>query len=246
MKIRDAASIVLVDKSGHEPRILMGRRAAKHKFMPNIYVFPGGRVDYADRFGQVGRDYQNDTLDLLLQQMRGRTTALRAQMMGLAAIRETYEEVGLKIGVEADDVRPTANPSWAAFSKDGLKADLSKLAYIARAITPPGRNRRFDTRFFIADVGSYLDNQKAQSSEELEDVRWVTFKEIEELPLHFITKRILLSAKSALDLPNFGKVQPNVAFYRPKAGSSDVAKMLTELRAGATPLPSTEVQVEKT
>ena len=246
MIIKDAASIVLVDSRGQEPRILMGKRAAKHKFMPNIYVFPGGRVDYADRFGPVGRDYQGDTLDLLMQQMRGRTTALRAQMMGLAAIRETYEEVDLKIGIETDSVHKTANPSWAAFSKDGLKADLSKLTYIARAITPPGQNRRFDTRFFMADVSSYLDHQQAQSSEELEDVRWVTFEETKELPLHFITKRILLSAKDALERPDFGKTQPNVAFYRPKSGSKDVAKILTELRAGTAPLPPTEVEVEKT
>ena len=120
MIIKDAASIVLVDSRGQEPRILMGKRAAKHKFMPNIYVFPGGRVDYADRFGPVGRDYQGDTLDLLMQQMRGRTTALRAQMMGLAAIRETFEEVDLKIGIETDTVHKTTNPSWAAFSKDCL------------------------------------------------------------------------------------------------------------------------------
>ena len=246
MKIRDAASIVLVDSRGQEPRILMGKRAAKHKFMPNIYVFPGGRVDYADRFGPVGLNYQDDTLDLLMQQMRGRTTALRAQMMGLAAIRETFEEVDLKIGIESDTVHKTTNPSWAAFCKEGLKADLSKLSYIARAITPPGQNRRFDTRFFMADVSTYLDHQQAQSSDELEDVRWVTFEETKELPLHFITKRILLSAQSGLEGLNSGKAQPNVAFYRPKTGSKDVAKIMTELRAGAAPLPPTEVQVEKT
>lgn len=246
MIIKDAASIVLLDNRGEEPCILMGKRAAKHKFMPNIYVFPGGRVDYADRFGPVGRTYQDDTLDLLMQQMRGRTTALRAQMMGLAAIRETFEEVDLKIGIESDTVHKTTNPSWSAFCKEGLKADLSKLSYIARAITPPGQNRRFDTRFFMADVSRYLDHQQAQSSEELEDVRWVTFEETKELPLHFITKRILLSAKNALEGLQSGKTQPNVAFYRPKAGSKDVAKILTELRAGAAPLPATEVQVEKT
>ena len=246
MIIKDAASIVLVDSRGREPRILMGKRAAKHKFMPNIYVFPGGRVDFADRYGPVGLDYQDDTLDLLMQQMRGRTTALRAQMMGLAAIRETFEEVHLKIGIETDTVHKTGNPSWSAFCKSGLKADLSKLAYIARAVTPPGQNRRFDTRFFMADVSTYLDSQQAQSSEELEDVRWVTFEQTKELPLHFITKRILLSAKSALEGRNSGKNQPNVAFYRPKAGSKDVAKIMTELRAGAAPLPPTEVEVEKT
>ena len=246
MIIKDAASIVLVDSRGQEPRILMGKRAAKHKFMPNIYVFPGGRVDYADRFGPVGLNYQDDTLDLLMQQMRGRTTALRAQMMGLAAVRETFEEVGLKVGIESDTVHKTANPSWSAFCKDGLKADLSKLSFIARAITPPGQNRRFDTRFFMADVSTYLDNQQAQSSEELEDVRWVTFAETKDLPLHFITKRILLSAQSGLEGRHSGKTQPNVAFYRPKAGSKDVAKILTELRAGAAPLPPAEVQVEKT
>ena len=46
---RDAATLILVDRSAHPPKVLLGRRHAGHKFMPGKYVFPGGRVEPLDR-----------------------------------------------------------------------------------------------------------------------------------------------------------------------------------------------------
>ena len=48
MRPRDAATLILVRMKGKTPEVLMGCRAAAHAFMPNRYVFPGGRVDRAD------------------------------------------------------------------------------------------------------------------------------------------------------------------------------------------------------
>lgn len=45
---RDAATLIIVRTGAGEPRVLMGQRSANHKFMPNKFVFPGGKVDCAD------------------------------------------------------------------------------------------------------------------------------------------------------------------------------------------------------
>ncbi|MEO1066908.1 MAG: NUDIX hydrolase [Pseudomonadota bacterium] len=247
MRPKDASSIVLVDRRGPEPRLLMGRRAAKHAFMPNIYVFPGGRVDYGDRFAPVAIDYHADTLDLLMQQMKGRPTPLRARMLGLAAIRETHEEVGLILGVKTDVLRQYAQPTWAAFASAGIQPDLSRLTFIARAITPPGRNRRFDTRFFLADVSDILEQQEAHSSEELEDVRWVTLSEAADLETHPITDRVLDATGKALDHSqtdtSLGASPLAVPYYQPKRGGVRLEKLITYLRPGAEPIAGGEIEI---
>jgi len=48
LRPRDAATLILVRQRGKIPEVLLGCRDAKHAFMPNRYVFPGGRVDPAD------------------------------------------------------------------------------------------------------------------------------------------------------------------------------------------------------
>ena len=48
MRPRDAASIMLLDRVGGRVRVLMGRRHSAHAFMPDLYVFPGGRRDTGD------------------------------------------------------------------------------------------------------------------------------------------------------------------------------------------------------
>ena len=46
---KDASTLILLDRSGSEPKVLMGKRHDRHVFMPGAYVFPGGRVDPIDR-----------------------------------------------------------------------------------------------------------------------------------------------------------------------------------------------------
>jgi len=53
---KDASTLILLDRSGAEPKVLMGKRHDRHVFMPGAYVFPGGRVDPIDRSVDRSRD----------------------------------------------------------------------------------------------------------------------------------------------------------------------------------------------
>jgi 8-oxo-dGTP pyrophosphatase MutT (NUDIX family) len=169
--IRDAATLVLVDRAASAPRILMGRRRADLAFLANKFVFPGGRVDKADRTAPCQIPLAAAVCDKLLVGMRGRPNAARAHALAIAAIRETREEAGLVIG--APD-RP----------------DLSAISFFARAITPPGRPRRYDTRFFVADA-SAISTRAHDGDGELVDLSWFTLPEIRALDLPGITRLVI-------------------------------------------------------
>src|SRR5262249_27862865 len=81
---RDAATLILLDSSGGDLKILMGRRHAKHAFMPGKFVFPGGRTDRGDSRIVPAGDL--DPLELAKLQA-GRITASRARSIALSAVR---------------------------------------------------------------------------------------------------------------------------------------------------------------
>ena len=167
----DAASLLILDGAGADARVLMGRRSTAHAFMPAVYVFPGGRVDRTDtRARTLGTLRAEDERRLLLH--TSRPSPARARAMAVAALRETVEETGLVLGERRGD---------------GIVHDLSGLRYVARAITPPGRTRRFDARFF-ACRRSAVAHEGAPDTDELEDVRWVRLATAQdEVPLARIT-----------------------------------------------------------
>ncbi len=90
---KDSATLILVRHDDNHPRVLMGQRSAAHAFMPNKFVFPGGRLDPDDCKLKPGRDLHQSTLSRLMIRMRGRPSAVRARGLAMAAIRETLEEV---------------------------------------------------------------------------------------------------------------------------------------------------------
>src|SRR3977135_3838023 len=94
---RDAATLILVDRSEAMPKVLLGRRHAGHKFLPGRFVFPGGRVEPSDGRMPVGAPLDPGVEARLLQRVR-RPSATKARAFALAAIRETFEETGLLIG----------------------------------------------------------------------------------------------------------------------------------------------------
>ncbi|TIU16313.1 MAG: NUDIX hydrolase, partial [Mesorhizobium sp.] len=94
---RDAATLILLDRKGDEFLVLMGRRHARHAFMPGKFVFPGGRTDPADSRIPVATALQPEEQARLTAGV-GRTSPARARAIALSAIRETYEEAGLLIG----------------------------------------------------------------------------------------------------------------------------------------------------
>jgi 8-oxo-dGTP pyrophosphatase MutT (NUDIX family) len=185
LRPRDSATLILVRRDHSSPRILMGRRAGGHAFMPNKFVFPGGRLDPADCRVKPAKDLHPATLAKLMARMRGRPTPSRARGLAQAAVRETFEEAGLLFGR----------------TLPGDPPDLSGLTLFMRAITPPGRTRRFDSRFFVADAEalSNLDRPHHDGGGELLTLSWLTLDEIASLDLPLITVDVLKRLRPLLD-----------------------------------------------
>src|SRR5438876_8892846 len=94
LRPKDAATIILIDRSGATPKVLLGRRHHGHKFMPGKFVFPGGRMEPLDR--RMGAATPLDPrIEARLMQHTRRPSADKARALALAAIRETFEETGL-------------------------------------------------------------------------------------------------------------------------------------------------------
>ena len=201
MRPRDAATLILVRHDDMAPRILMGKRHAGHAFMPNKYVFPGGRVDRADSRIRPAADLPTPVQRQLMERMRGQPSAARARACALACVRETFEETGLVVGRRNEGPRPRSrHKDWDAYFRQGALPDLSRFAMVARAITPPYRTRRFDTRFFIADAGQILSDMHdtAGASGELLDLHWLTVAEARALELPNITRAVLDEVEARL------------------------------------------------
>jgi 8-oxo-dGTP pyrophosphatase MutT (NUDIX family) len=194
---RDAATLILVRRDGAEPRVLMGKRAASHKFMPNKYVFPGGRVDPGDGRLKPPMDLHPEVLRRLCLGC----SESRARALAMAAIRETWEETGLVLGEPDSATLRSRSPQWHSFLQHEVNPRLDTLQYIARAITPPYRNRRFDARFFMADVALVQKGleERPAGSGELLGLHWVGFEQAQSLELPHITRLVLAEVERRLD-----------------------------------------------
>ena len=93
---------------------------------------------------------------------------------------------------------PPPPPNWQDFAQTGHLPDLAKLTFFARAITPPGRPRRFDTRFFLADAAGLITPPKPKTDGELQESSWFTLADALALDLPSITRDILERLETAL------------------------------------------------
>jgi len=192
---KDASTIVIYRTIGERTEILMGERSGRHTFMPNTYVFPGGRVDAGDARIPPAKDLREDVMARLC---RGGCKPSRARALAIAAIRETFEETGLLIAASHDRPRKSKVDVWNQFGTSTCGPDLSKLDYIARAVTPPMRKKRFNTRFFVLDGANIAGT--LEGSGELLDMKWVTIEEALELDIPLITEYILTQVKEYLEI----------------------------------------------
>jgi len=189
---RDAATLMLIDRSGSKPEVLLGRRHHSHKFMPGKFVFPGGRIEPLDPVMSAVSELHPDTEKKLLQRV-GTPSARLARGFALATVRELAEETGLLLGVKRDTAPAVPVDLWAEFAKAKVHPDLAHIHFIARAITPPKRPRRFDTRFFTADftaVAHTIEGIVGPDSELVELV-WVPIEEATKLDMPTITGVVL-------------------------------------------------------
>jgi len=173
---RNASTMILVDGPKNDPKILMGKRNRKLKFMPGALVFPGGSVDRFDGSVPVSGGLTPNTEERLIRAMSGRPTPRGAKALGVAAVREVAEESGLLLGYNGDF--NSEHEDWKDFSEKSIVPSLSALRLFARAITPPGNSRRFDTWFFLArasEVG-YAPEDGFDPDGELEELQWISPK----------------------------------------------------------------------
>lgn len=214
LRPRDAATLIILRNDGPQPRIMMGKRHAGHRFMPNKYVFPGGRVDLADCRVKPARGLRPEVEQKLLSRMRGQPSRNRAQGLAMAAIRETFEETGLVVGVRNDAPPRTRSQPWRNFLDTGYAPDLGEMHFFARAITPPGRPRRFDTRFLVANASivANLNTPVETASDELLERHWMTFEDTRSLDLPWITGQILKRLQDRLDRAGNFKPASSVTF----------------------------------
>ena len=193
---KDAATLILVRREGRTPKILMGKRAAGHAFMPGKFVFPGGKVDRGDSRLRPPADLN----PAVLRRLMDGCSEARARALAIAAIRETYEETGLMLGERESPTLRTRSPHWQGFVAQGINPRLDTLHYIARAITPPYRNRRFDARFFMAETDLIQgdSHDELAGSGELLELHWVTLDDAQSLDLPTITRMVLVEVERRL------------------------------------------------
>src|SRR5581483_3730503 len=187
-KPRDAATLILIDRSERVPKILLGRRHERHRFMPGKFVFPGGRIEPVDRRMAVAAALHARHVTRLMQRMQ-RPSAVKAAAFALAAVRETYEETGLMLGVPQKGAIAAPPGAWQAFAQAGIVPDLSAIHFVARAITPPGRPLRFDSRFFATEVSSIARREDGfvGPDKELVELVWLPITEARKLDMPGIT-----------------------------------------------------------
>ncbi len=175
---RRAASLLLLRDGEAGLEVLMLRRAERDgDARSGAAVFPGGVLDTRDRDAHaftLGPDDVQASAQLGL--------AAGGLDYLIAAVRETFEEVGLLLA--DDDVDLPALLPWrerlqqgsasvAEFCREtGLKLDLRGLVYFSHWLTPPGNPKRFDTRFFMALAPT--GQQALADLGEAQELMWLT------------------------------------------------------------------------
>lgn len=191
--IRNAATVIVLRDRDTNPQILMGQRGAKAAFMPNKFVFPGGAVDAEDANIALARPLP----DLCRQRLSEQSDAALAHPLAVAAVRELWEETGQILGQQGQwhDNPPE---DWVTFAQTGHLPSAHALQFVFRAITPPGRPRRFDARFFLLnaeELSSDIENFD-QACDELSHLQWVPLRKAREFDLPFITEVVLAEVEA--------------------------------------------------
>jgi 8-oxo-dGTP pyrophosphatase MutT (NUDIX family) len=202
-KIRDAATIILLRKIEQVPHVLMGQRGISAAFMPSKFVFPGGAVDAVDAEIPLASEIPAETLNRLNQKSTQQASALIA-----AATRELWEEAGMLIGSPAASPEFEAPKGWRGYLATGHLPCATSMEFVFRAITPPGRPRRFDARFFLADASALRTDPDdfSKAEDELSHLQWVSLADTRSFDMPFITEVVLAEIAARLNQTHQGGV----------------------------------------
>lgn len=219
LPIRDAASVVVVRRGpGAGPEVLMGQRGATAAFMPDKFVFPGGAVDADD----LAVDHFGSTDPETAQRLAIETPPGVARALPLCAIRELWEETGLLLGRHdalAEAAAPDAPIGWKGFLARGVVPWAAGLRFFFRAVTPAGRPRRFDARFFMCEARDLVpvSEEFTFATGELRHLQWLEIAAARSLPLPFITEVVLSEVAARLERPDLPRPVPY--FHHPADGA---------------------------
>lgn len=223
--VRNAATVIVLRDRQTDPAILMGQRGAKAAFMPNKFVFPGGAVDPDDAHVPLAASLPALCRErLTLESQDDLHHALAA-----AAIRELWEETGLVLGRPGDWSAPI-HEDWSGFAATGHVPTAEGLQFVFRALTPPGRPRRFDARFFLVDAGDIqgdLDDF-THASDELSHLQWIKLSDARSFDLPFITEVVLAEIEGRVGDPS---PPDSVPYFR----NNDEASLFLRLRGHPMP-----------
>ena len=198
----DASTLLILDRSGRRPAVLMGRRRPDLRFLPGKFVFPGGRVEPLDYMATMHAAIPAEMTAKLLHRITRPRHPQRVLALAHAALRETEEETGIVIGRGAH---------FEAYN-GRTPPEFENWSFLARAITPPRRPRRFDTRFFVVP-STRITRQKAVKDGEFVTTAWLTLSQARRLDLASITKIILSDLEARLEAGLLDKPDTPVPFY---------------------------------
>jgi len=188
---RHAASLMVYRQQGDQIDVLLGKRHARARFAPDVYVFPGGGVDAADFVPHTQPPALAEHMGV------GNKPALAGALLQ-AAVREAREETGLNFKAAAG---------------------LHNLRYIGRAITPVFSPVRYHARFFAAPA--HLFDGTIGGDGELQHLHWVSVQQALGYPLIDVTvfmlhelQQELLEGRKRLPLFTYYGNSPRV-LYQP-------------------------------
>ncbi len=200
----------------------MGQRGASAAFMPGKFVFPGGAVDANDATVPA------TALTKMDHERLASESTLSPTALAAAAIRELWEETGQVLGHPGTWTDPPQG--WRGFAGTGHVPNAAALQFFFRAVTPTGRPRRFDARFFLADAAELqtdLDDF-SNAEDELAHLQWVPLSDARQFDLPFITQVVLAELVSHIKR---GGPPASVPFFR----NDDEAHLVSRL-SGRSPI----------
>ncbi len=217
--VRNASTVIMMRDAAHAPKVLMGQRGSAAAFMPNKFVFPGGAVDDVDATVPLATPL-NDTCGARL---RAQADPALAPALVAAGIREVWEETGILLGDPG--TWPGAAPQgWRGFAATGHLPSPAAFHFVFRAITPPGRPRRFDARFFLVEAETArtdLDDF-SRAEDELSHLQWIPLDQVRRFDLPFITEVVLAEVSGLIDS---GLPPKTVPFFDNSNDRSEFARL---------------------
>jgi 8-oxo-dGTP pyrophosphatase MutT (NUDIX family) len=208
VKPRDASTLVVWRHGPKGAEVLMGRRSRRAAFVPDFFVFPGGRIDPDDHVVRPATPLD----PAAVKRMAVRGNSSLATALAVTAVRETFEETGLLLAASGD-IGEAQNTEWARWKTSGLAPRLDLLTYFGRAITSPISPIRFHARFFM--VGAEALQGELGGSGELHELAFYPASDVlAHLPIVDVTEFMLNRIISYAAAPQEFKPQAPVFSYK--------------------------------